>query len=135
MSWSELRSDQALVAGYRGGFFHPATGYSLPVALRFAENLCKRIGHGADTEALPRFLHEQRSQATFALHLNRLLFTGFAETDMWGVLARFYRLSEPLIERFYALSSTTSDRLRILGGRPPRGFSLVRALSAALRAA
>jgi lycopene beta-cyclase len=134
MRSSELDPEHAIVAGYRGGFFHPATGYSLPVALRFAESLCKGLGRATDTEALLRFLQAQRSQATFALHLNRLLFTGFAETDMWGVLARFYRLSEPLIERFYALSSTTSDRLRILGGRPPRGFSLVRALSAALRA-
>jgi lycopene beta-cyclase len=134
MEFPELRADRVLIAGYRGGFFHPATGYSLPVAVRFAESLCKQLHHGGES-ALSRLLHEHRSQATFALHLNRLLFTGFAETDMWGVLARFYRLSEPLIERFYALSSTTTDRLRILGGRPPRGFSLVRALSAALRAA
>jgi lycopene beta-cyclase len=134
MAFPEPRPDGVLVAGYRGGFFHPATGYSLPVAVRFAESLCKHLHH-SDASALPRFLHEHRSQATFALHLNRLLFTGFAETDMWGVLARFYRLSEPLIERFYAMSSTTADRFRILGGRPPRGFSLVRALSAALRAA
>jgi lycopene beta-cyclase len=80
MSWSELNPEQALVAGYRGGFFHPATGYSLPVALRFAQGLCERFGRGAGTApgTLPRFLQEQRSQATFALHLNRLLFTGFA---------------------------------------------------------
>ena len=137
MPWSmELPTpgaDRPRVAGYRGGFFHPATGYSLPVAVRFAESLCQQLFKG-DPSALPRFLHEHRSQATFALQLNRLLFTGFAETDMWGVLARFYRLSEPLIERFYALSSTTSDRLRILGGRPPRGFSLARALRATLGA-
>jgi lycopene beta-cyclase len=134
MDFPELRADRVLVAGYRGGFFHPATGYSLPMAVRFAESLCKQLHHG-DESALPRLLHEHRSQATFALHLNRLLFTGFAETDMWGVLARFYRFSEPLIERFYALSSTNADRVRILSGWPPRGFSLVRALSAALRAA
>lgn len=134
MAFPEARTSQLLVAGYRGGFFHPATGYSLPVAVRFAENLCKHVHQGSE-DALPRFLHEHRTQATFALQLNRLLFTGFAETDMWGVLARFYRLSEPLIERFYALSSTTFDRLRILSGRPPRGFSVVRALRAALRAA
>jgi lycopene beta-cyclase len=135
MDWPAPGSDAALVAGYRGGFFHPATGYSLPVALRFAESLCERLHHGPDAAAWQRFLRDYRSQATFALHLNRLLFTGFAETDMWGVLARFYRFSEPLIERFYALSSTTADRLRILSGRPPRGFSLVRAVRAALRAA
>jgi lycopene beta-cyclase len=96
--------------------------------------LCKQLLKG-DAAAVPRFLQEHRLQATFALHLNRLLFTCFAETDMWGVLARFYRLPEPLIERFYALSSSTADRLRIVGGWPPRGFSLARALSAALGAA
>ena len=49
---------------------------------------------------------------------------------MWGVLSRFYGLPEPLIERFYAQSSSLTDRARILLGRPPRGFSLRRALSA-----
>lgn len=142
LEWSELGAGAAssfspsqsmLEGGYRAGFFHPATGYSLPVAIRFAENLCTRIHPSSDHAAWQRFLREHRSQATFALHLNRLLFTGFAETDMWGVLARFYRLSEPLIERFYALESTTADRLRILSGWPPRGFSLVRALTAVAR--
>lgn len=131
VSFAPPAPDAALPAGYRGGYFHPATGYSLPAALRFAERLGALRAHGPQTPAWECFLREHRSQATFALHLNRLLFTGFAETDMWGVLSRFYRLSEPLIERFYAMSSTLADRARIMIGRPPRGFSLTRALSAA----
>jgi lycopene beta-cyclase len=118
-----------LVAGYRGGYFHPATGYSLPAAVRVAEI----IGEHALTAPLgmdwQRFVRRHRAQVSYALQLNRLLFSGFAETDMWAVLERFYRLPPDLIARFYALSSTMSDRARILIGRPPRGFSLLRALT------
>ena len=140
MDWESLGQrlpdGAGLVAGgYGGGFFHPATGYSLPVALRFAEQMGLRAQGGADAARWECFLRDHRAQATFALHLNRLLFTGFAETDMWGVLSRFYCLPEPLIERFYAMSSTMTDRARILVGKPPRGFSLRRALSAARGAA
>jgi len=122
-------ADAPLVAGYRGGYFHPATGYSMPAALRVAEVL----GAGAEEQEFDRqwqaLARAHDAQATYALHLNRLLFTGFAETDMWGVFARFYHLPEALIERFYALSSTAADRVRIVIGRPPAGFSLRRALS------
>jgi lycopene beta-cyclase len=118
-----------LVAGYRGGYFHPATGYSLPAAVRVAE----LIGAHALTEPFgtewQRFVRRHRAQVSYALQLNRLLFSGFAETDMWAVLERFYRLPPDLIARFYALSSTLPDRARILIGRPPRGFSLRRALT------
>jgi lycopene beta-cyclase len=53
---------------------------------------------------------------------------------MWRVFERFYRLPEDLIERFYALSLSLPDRARILVGRPPRGFSIARALASALSA-
>ena len=125
----------ALLAGYRGGYFHPATGYSLPAAVRVAEAIGQSLREACKQGELlgtswERFLKQHHSQSRYALQLNRLLFTGFAETDMWGVLSRFYGLPEPLIERFYALSSSVADRARILLGRPPRGFSLRRALSA-----
>jgi lycopene beta-cyclase len=136
MPWSigETLSDDRtrsspLVAGYRGGYFHPATGYSLPAAARVAE----LIGEHALSEPLgtewQRFVRRHRAQVSYALQLNRLLFSGFAETDMWAVLERFYRLPPDLIARFYALSATVPDRARILIGRPPRGFSLRRALA------
>ena len=43
---------------------------------------------------------------------------------------RFYRLPEPLIERFYAARSTRFDKLRILSGKPPVPIS--RAVTALL---
>jgi lycopene beta-cyclase len=122
-------ADAALVAGYRGGFFHPATGYSLPAALRVAEVLGEQLAHEPFGAAWQRFMRQHRAQAGYALQLNRLLFSAFAETDMWGVLARFYHLPEALIERFYAMDSSLADRARILIGKPPRGFSVLRAMS------
>ena len=35
------------------------------------------------------------------------------------MLQRFYRLPQPLIERFYAGEATRMDKLRILTGKPP----------------
>jgi lycopene beta-cyclase len=131
---SDAPADQAepLRAGYGGGYFHPATGYSLPAAIRIAE-VFGQSAAGVSFSALWRvFARNHRIQAIYALQLNRLLFTGFAETDMWEVLARFYHLPEDLIERFYALSSSVSDCARIVIGRPPRGFSVLRALTRAM---
>ncbi len=72
-----------------------------------------------------------REQARFAQRLNWLLFNCFAPQQRWHVFSRFYRLPEPLIERFYALATTRVDRARIVLGRPPRGISLRAALAAA----
>ena len=41
------------------------------------------------------------------------------EPALYDVLARFYRLPEPLIRRFYAGRSPMRDRVRLLTGRPP----------------
>ena len=49
------------------------------------------------------------------------------------MLARFYRLPEAVIRRFYALELTAMDRARILVGRPPRGMSLRAALGGEIR--
>jgi lycopene beta-cyclase len=117
-----------LLAGYRGGYFHPATGYSLPAALRIAELIAAHAQTDHFDRAFLRNERQHRAQAAYAEQLNRLLFCAFAETDMWGVFERFYHLPEPLIARFYALSMSVADRARILLGRPPRGFSVKRAL-------
>jgi lycopene beta-cyclase len=120
----EVGSASPLSAGYAGGFFHPVTGYSFPVALRVALHLAAHLGEdpfGADWRAL---VAAHRRQFRFAALLNRLLFGSFRPEDRWNVLERFYRLPEPTVRRFYALSTTTTDRLRIFCGRPPRGFSL-----------
>ncbi len=113
-----------LRAGYQGGWFHPATGYSFPVAARLASFIAARRPSqviGAELDALWR---AQRRQVRFCHLLNRLVFRWFAEGDEWHAFDRFYRLPAPLIRRFYALETSAADRARILLGRPPRGFSL-----------
>src|SRR4029077_5388226 len=119
--WSLPRSPfqctAPLVAGYRGGYFHPATGYSLPAAVRVAEVIGGHVLAEPFGSEWQRFMRNHRTQVSYALQLNRLLFSGFAESDMWRVFERFYRLPEDLIERFYALSLSLPDRARILLGR------------------
>lgn len=108
-------------AGYAGGFFHPVTGYSLPLALRFA----LRVASGQPLE-----LAQLRAQQKFALLLNRLLYRATEPADRWRVLSRFHALPAATLRRFYALETTRADRARILCGRPPRGVNLRKALEA-----
>jgi lycopene beta-cyclase len=110
-------------AGYAGGWFHPTTAYSLPIALRVALAVAAVPPGESLSDALAPLAREQRRQFRFGAFLNRLLFGAFAPEDRWNVLARFYRLPEETIHRFYALETTRRDRLRILCGRPPRGMS------------
>lgn len=116
-------------AGYAGGLFHPTTGYSLPVALRFAAFLAARSASEALGSAYHRWRAEHQRQVRFCLLLNRLLFGAFAPEQRRHVLERFYRLPESTIRRFYALETVATDRARILCGRPPTGFSLRRLLA------
>jgi len=132
MPWSsEMTAPERspLVAGYQGGFFHPATGYSLPIALRLACLIAAHAPSDVFGPALVELVREHKQQARYAERLNALLFHAFAPADMWNVFARFYRLPDALIERFYALQLTALDRARILVGRPPKGFSLTQVIA------
>lgn len=119
-----------LRAGYAGGFFHPATGYSLPVALRLAMHVATHATRDMFSADFDRLIERHERQSRYAQELNRLLFHCFAPSEMWNVFAWFYRLPEEVLARFYALALTRWDQARILLGRPPRGFSLSHALSA-----
>jgi lycopene beta-cyclase len=133
MPWSnggKIGRSSPLRAGYAGGFFHPATGYSLPVALRLALHVAQADVHDLFGPGFDALVSRHESQARYARELNRLLFHFFAPGEMWNVFARFYTLPAPVVARFYALSLTHWDRARILFGRPPRGFSLTHALAA-----
>lgn len=132
MPWSsEMAAPERspLIAGYQGGFFHPATGYSLPIALRLACHIAARVTGDVFGPALAQLVREHKEQARYAERLNALLFHAFAPEDMWNVFARFYRMPDALIERFYALQLTPLDRARLIVGRPPRGFSLARVIA------
>jgi lycopene beta-cyclase len=125
----EPAADEPLKAGYQGGWFHPVTGYSFPVAVRLALAVAGCAPSELRKRVWPALLREQRSQLRFGTLLNRLLFTAFATHERHHAIARFYRLPPASIRRFYALKMTQADRLRIVCGRPPRGFSLPRALA------
>jgi lycopene beta-cyclase len=118
-----------LIGGYQGGWFHPTTGYSFPMALRLAELVAASPPEqvfGVDWRGL---VARHRADLRYALLLNRMLFGAFRPEDRYHVLERFYGLPVDTIRRFYALTLTRADRFRILCGRPPRGFSWQRALA------
>lgn len=121
----------AVPLGLRAGLFHPLTGYSLPLAARTAVALAALDGP-ITTQRLRRAVEEivkrHFARTRFDRLLNRMLFLAGAPQDRHRVLARFHRLPQPTIERFYAGRLRSRDRLRILLGKPPVP------LSAALRA-
>ncbi|MEP3654984.1 MAG: lycopene beta-cyclase CrtY [Litorimonas sp.] len=117
--------------GIRGGFYHAVTGYSLPNALKLADEICREIeveqGMGYDegifasemnfAVGLQKKAHQ--SQERFLRLLNRMLFRAAKPDERYSVLQRFYGLNQGLIERFYAGTLTWRDKARILIGKPP----------------
>lgn len=108
-------------SGLRAALFHPTTGYSLPEAVRLADELSKM---GApDSGALSQHIRRRSiniwKRHRFDRMLNRMLFLAGEPQQRYRVLERFYSLPEPLISRFYAGRSTWTDRLRLLMGAPP----------------
>ena len=110
----------ALPIGYRGGWYHPVTGYSFPVAVRLALAITQAADPTAVAAAVSRAWTRHARQARFSHWLTRMMFTAVAPERRWRLLARFYRLPAPTIERFYALRMTLTDRVRLLAGWPPR---------------
>lgn len=108
-------------SGLRAAMFHPATGYSLPNALRLADTLTQLNDWSAEgVYKHTRAASEQLWQATgFYRVLNRMLFLAAAPHERRHVLERFYGLSTGLIARFYAGRNTLLDKARILSGKPP----------------
>lgn len=108
-------------SGLRAALFHPATGYSLPNAVRLADQLA----HQDDWSATAVFdVTRKHSVALwrrtgFYRALNRMLFLAAEPDQRWPILERFYGLDARLIARFYAGGSTLTDKLKILAGKPP----------------
>lgn len=117
--WSEATTVPA--SGVRAGLFHHTTGYSLPEAVRLADELSR---HRSFTSAgLHAMIHARsselwRRQRYFRL-LNRMMFRAADPDHRYRVLEHFYRLPEAAIERFYSGRLSWWDRVRILSGRPP----------------
>ncbi len=112
-----------IAVGYRGGFFHPVTGYSLPLAARVALAVAKAGTLDETLSAVRAVARQLEPQRRFGQLLNRLMFEAMPPASRWTAFDRFYRLPTPTIARFYASASTWGDRARILVGRPPAGLS------------
>jgi len=120
-------------SGLQAALFHPATGYSLPNALRLADELAQlRDWSATSVYTLTRNASERLwGETGFYRALNRMLFLAADPQERRQVLERFYGLNTGLIARFYAGQNTLLDKLRILSGRPP--VKLSRAYSAVFR--
>lgn len=108
-------------SGMRSGMFHQTTGYSLPFAARVADGLAEMRDIRSDSVA--KYLRTEAqsawdSQSFFRL-LNRFLFIAARDGERRRIFERFYRLPQPLIERFYAAKLKARDKARIVFGRPP----------------
>jgi lycopene beta-cyclase len=118
--WDEAPDGGADV-GLRAALFHPTTGYSLPDAARQAEaiaSLPELTTAAAKAAVVGMSKRAWEARAYYRL-LNRMLFRAARPERRYVVLERFYRLSQPLVERFYAMRLTLADKARILVGRPP----------------
>jgi lycopene beta-cyclase len=108
-----------LRAGYAGGWFHPATGYSLPLAVRLAQALAT-VAPELAAATLKRLADRLGPRWRFARLLNRLLFTLVVPAQRYTVFRRLYRdLPDPSMARFYALELTCLDAARMVLGPPP----------------
>lgn len=109
-------------SGLRAALFNPITGYSLPEAVRLADDLSEADvaleSHALFDSIRARSISLWNKGAFFRL-LNRMLFRAAEPTQRYRVLERFYRLPAPLIERFYAGRLTLRDRIRLVTGVPP----------------
>jgi len=118
----------AIAGGYAGGWYHAATGYSMPLAARFADLVASTPADRVAEELAATIAAERRRQV-FARFLNRLLFCLVKPTDRWKIFRRFYRvLSDDRIARFYGHRFTVGDAARIVIGRPPSGLAPIRFL-------
>ncbi len=108
-------------SGMRGAFFHPTTGYSLPEAVRLADE----IATIPDLESASLFeLTRRRSEELWRRTgyyrlLNRMLFRAAEPELRYRIFERFYGLSGGLIRRFYAGRLKWNDKVRVLIGKPP----------------
>ncbi len=116
-----LATPGVVAIGARGGFTHPLTSYTVPFAVDNALTLARHAASPAQklSARFEKRAHDHWRDTAFYRHLGRMLFLGGEPEERYRIFAHFYRLPEPLVERFYAGRSTLPDKGRILIGKPP----------------
>ncbi|MCL6250487.1 lycopene beta-cyclase CrtY [Altererythrobacter sp. KTW20L] len=116
-----LRIPGVALVGARGLFTHPLTSYTLPFAVKAALAVTAEADLPGDQLAARIDAMARRHWAATGFYrlLGSMLFGAALPHRRAGIFERFYRLPEPLVERFYAARSTFADKARILIGKPP----------------
>lgn len=117
----QQRIGGVVMAGARGGFVHPLTSYTFPFAVQTALAIAAEAELPGEQMAALIETRARRHWAKTGYYrlLGSMLFGAAEPEERYRIFERFYRLREDLIERFYAASSTFSDKARILTGKPP----------------
>lgn len=127
-SANEPTSSACLSGGFAGGWFHAATGYSFPLAARFADMIASGTPQQAQ-QRVAQLANSNQFQSKFSRFLNRLLFRLVRPERRYEVFRRFYNvLPNETIQRFYAHKFTKTDAARIMIGSPPRALTPIRFL-------
>lgn len=107
--------------GAESGIFHPVTGYTLPTLLRQICAITDRSNLTIPSilRALDSIRREGQGRLRYYHLLNRLMFRAAEPAERYRVLSHFYRMPEPLIQRFYSGRTTPLDQVRLLLGKPP----------------
>lgn len=126
----DVRIRGVAITGARGGFTHPLTSYTVPFAVENALAIAANADLPGDQLAAMMEARARRHwrRTGFYRLLARMLFHAAEPGRRVDIFQRFYRLPQPLIERFYAGRSTAMDKARVLSGRPP--VSIPRAMVA-----
>jgi lycopene beta-cyclase len=128
MPYVRQRRLSKTATGYRGGFFHPATGYSIPLAANLANAIASEVPSRA-VEVIADFRSRNNFQHTVSLWLNRMLFQLIKPHHRSQIFRRFYKnLSAESVGRFYAHRFTSGDIFQMMVGRPPSGLTPIRFL-------
>ncbi len=116
-----VRTEGVALVGARGLFTHPLTSYTLPFAVETALAIAEDADLPGDQLAAKMEARARRHWASTGFYrlLGDMLFGAAQPERRVGVFQRFYRMPEPLIERFYAGKSTLADKARVLIGKPP----------------
>jgi len=113
--------DGAPRIGLAGGLYHAVTGYSFANAVRTAMAIgdLPKLTPETLSAAIEKERRGHASRERFFRLLNRMLFRAGKPEKRYAVLQRFYNLSEPLVEKFYAGELTIFQKSRLLIGKPP----------------
>lgn len=119
--FADVATPGVALAGARGLFTHPLTSYTLPFAAQVALDVAAHADLPGEQMAarLTDLSRRHWAETGFYRLLGTMLFGAAEPHKRVAIFERFYRLPEPLVERFYTGRSTLADKARVLIGKPP----------------